>query len=143
MHRGSHEVVFKGKSVVKGYFRGEALVTNMPISFLGGVDLSTGTIVERGHELMGKSLAGKALILPHGKGSTVGSYVMYSLAKQGLAPKAIVTVKADLMILTGCVISRIPLIDRVSEEVLGVFKSGDLVEVDANSGFLKKISRQK
>jgi len=135
--------VFKGKGMVKGSFRGEALVTREPISFLGGVDPSTGRVVERGHELKGRILAGKALILPHGKGSTVGSYVLYSLAKRGLAPKAIVTVKTDLMILTGCVISGIPLLSEVPRKVLDVVESGDVVEIDAYRGVLRLILEQE
>jgi predicted aconitase with swiveling domain len=144
MHRrGLGDVVFKGKGIVKGSFRGEALVTRKPISFLGGVDPSTGEVVERDHELKGRILAGKALILPHGKGSTVGSYVLYSLAKRGLAPKAIVTVKTDLMILAGCVISGIPLLSEVPKEVLNVVESGDVVEIDAYRGVLRLILEQE
>ena len=135
--------MFKGKGIVKGSFRGEALVTHEPISFLGGVDPSTGVVVERGHELRGKTLAERALILPHGKGSTVGSYVLYSLAKRGLAPRAIVTVKTDLMVLTGCVIGGIPLLSEVPEEVLDVVRSGDLVEIDAHRGVLRLILEQE
>lgn len=141
MLEGGNELVFKGKSVVKGYFRGEALITSMPISFLGGVDPLTGTVIERGHELRGKILANKVLILPHGKGSTVGSYVVYSLAKRGLAPRAIATLKVDLMILTGCVISGIPLVDGIPREALSAIKCGDIVEVDAFRGVLRRISR--
>jgi len=141
--RSLKDVVFRGRGVVKGFFRGEALVTHEPISFLGGVDPLTGAIVERGHELRGKTLAGRALILPHSKGSTVGSYVLYSLAKRGLAPKAIVTLRTDLMILTGCVISSTPLLSEVPREVLDVVKSGDVVEVDAHRGTLRVVLRQE
>jgi predicted aconitase with swiveling domain len=143
LERGLRDVAFKGKGIVKGSFRGEALVTREPISFLGGVDPSTGAVVEEGHELRGKILAGKALIMPHGKGSTVGSYVLYSLAKRGLAPKAIATVKTDLMILTGCAISCIPLLSEVPREVLDVVKSGNIVEIDAHRGILRVFLRQE
>ncbi|MEM2214082.1 MAG: DUF126 domain-containing protein [Candidatus Nezhaarchaeales archaeon] len=141
MPRGGNEVIFRGKGLVKGYFRGEALVTSMPISFLGGVDPLTGMIVERGHELRGKVLADRVLILPHGKGSTVGSYVIYSLAKRGLAPRAIATLRADVMILTGCVISGIPLLDGIPIETLSAIRSGDVVEIDASRGILRRTSR--
>ncbi len=141
--RGLRGLVFKGKGLVKGSFRGEALVTREPISFLGGVDPSTGAVVERGHELRGKTLAGKALILPHGKGSTVGSYVLYSLAKRGLAPKAIVTVRTDLMILTGCAISGIPLLSEVPRGVLDVVRSGEIVEIDAHRGVLRVVLEEE
>lgn len=142
MPRGSSRaIVFHCKGIVKGYFRGEALVTNKPISFLGGVDPLTSVITEKGHDLEGKALAGKVLIMPHGKGSSVGSYIIYGLAKRGLAPGAIVTVKADLMTLTGCILSDVPLVDKISSEALSMIRNGDLVEVDACRGLVKVISR--
>ncbi|NIM17461.1 MAG: DUF126 domain-containing protein, partial [Candidatus Aminicenantes bacterium] len=49
----------------------------------------------KGHPLEGRFISGKILIFPMGKGSTVGAYVLYQLKKKGLAPAAIVNVKAD------------------------------------------------
>ena len=85
----------KGRSIVPGYAKGPALVSAKPISFLGGVDANSGIIVEKDHDLMGRSVKGRVLCFPHGHGSTVGSYVLYSLAKKGLAPKAILNQTAD------------------------------------------------
>jgi hypothetical protein len=62
----------------------------VPISFLSGVDPETGTIVEKGHPLYGQSIAGKVLAFPYGKGSTVGSYILYALSRSGNAPAAII-----------------------------------------------------
>ena len=130
-------MIFKGKSIVKGYFKGEAIVSRQPISFLGGVDPESGIITEKGHELKGLSLSKKVLIIPHGKGSTVGSYVIYSLAKRGLAPGAIVTTSLDVMILTGCVISNIPLISNVTEEIFSHVRNGSIIEVDGSKGLIR------
>jgi len=69
---------------------GEALVTQMPISFLGFVDLNTGKVIQKRHELEGKNISGKILVFSTGVGSTVGSYVLINLARRGLAPKAII-----------------------------------------------------
>ncbi|RLF22187.1 MAG: hypothetical protein DRJ68_01880 [Thermoprotei archaeon] len=135
--RSRRVVTYRCRGLVKGRAMGEALVSSRPISFLGGVDPSSGVIVERGHDLEGLSVAGKVLIIPHGKGSTVGSYVLYSLAKRGLAPSAIVTVKVDLMTLTGCVISGITLLDGVPREALADIKCRSRVEVDGFKGLLK------
>jgi hypothetical protein len=68
----------KAKRVVKGVVRGEAIVSRMPISFTGGVDPNTGNVREPGHDLEGKSIAGKILIFPMGKGSTTGSWQFYN-----------------------------------------------------------------
>ena len=81
---------WQGRSIYAGIVQGEALVTRMGISFFGGVDPDTGVVVERGHELEGQSLAGKVLVFPSGKGSTVGSYTLYRLAFNGKAPAAVI-----------------------------------------------------
>jgi len=63
----------QGRKIFKGKVIGEALVTGDDISFYGGCDPETGEIVEKGHHLEGKSVSGKILVFPSGKGSTVGS----------------------------------------------------------------------
>jgi len=68
-------VNLKGRTIFAGSADGTALVTTMGISFFGGVDPETGVVVERGHELEGECIAGKVLVFPTGKGSTVGSYL--------------------------------------------------------------------
>ena len=79
-------MILKGRKIYPGQVQGEALVTSMGISFFGGVDPESGIVVERGHELEGQSIAGKVLVFPTGKGSTVGSYTLYRLKRNGMAP---------------------------------------------------------
>lgn len=117
--------------VACGCARGEALVTMEAISFLGNVDAATGVVVDPAHELFGQCIAGKVLIFPCGKGSTVGSYVIYQLKKRGLAPAAMINIRSEPIVAVGAIISGIPLVDRVGEEILRV-KSGTVVEVDAD-----------
>jgi predicted aconitase with swiveling domain len=101
------------------------------MSFLGNVDPETGEVVDPSHELCGKCVSGKVLIFPGGKGSTVGSYVIYQLKKRGLAPKAMINLRAEPIVAVGAIISGIPLVDRVPEEVLGIAE-GTLVKVNAD-----------
>jgi len=117
--------------VASGRASGQALVTGQAISFLGNVNSDTGVVVDPAHELFGESIAGKVLIFPGGKGSTVGSYVIYQLKKRGLAPVAMINLISEPIVAVGAVISGIPLVDRVPEEVLEI-ESGTLVEVDAD-----------
>ncbi len=117
--------------VASGRASGPALVTGQAISFLGNVNSDTGVVVDPAHELFGESIAGKVLIFPGGKGSTVGSYVIYQLKKRGLAPVAMINLISEPIVAVGAVISGIPLVDRVPEEVLEI-ESGTLVEVDAD-----------
>ena len=117
--------------VASGKASGPALVTGQAISFLGNVNPETGVVVDPAHELFGECIAGKVLVFPGGKGSTVGSYVIYQLQKRGLAPAAMINLRSEPIVAVGAVISGIPLVDRVPEEVLKI-KSGTMVEVDAD-----------
>ncbi|MHA1506536.1 MAG: aconitase X swivel domain-containing protein [Candidatus Asgardarchaeia archaeon] len=130
--------MYYGKGNNFGVAVGKPIVSKEPISFLAGVDPKTGTVVEEEHELFGKRISGKILFFPHGKGSTVGSYVMYSLKKNGCAPKAIVNVVADPVVVVGAVIAEIPSVFNVKFEYDRVSKSKKCV-VDSNSGIVKLI----
>jgi len=119
-----------GRVIYEGKAEGVALVSSSPLSFYGGVNPDTGEVVERGHELKGQSVKDKILVFPHGKGSTVGSYVMYRLAKNGVAPRAIVNEKCETIVAVGAIISEIPCVDMVD---IGMIRSGAKVKVDGPS----------
>jgi len=124
----------KGRPIVEGLARGKALVSEKPLSFLGGVDPNTGMVVEKDHDLRGKNVKDRILCFPNGHGSTVGSYVLYSLAKKGVSPKAIVNITADPVVVAGAVIAEIPMIDHID---ISRIKTGDIVEVDGEVGTVK------
>ena len=127
-------VTYKGRTISKGAARGEALVTSMGISFFGGVDPHTGEVVEKDHELEGKSIAGKILAFPSGKGSTVGSYTLYQLKHNGKAPAAILNTECETITAVGCIIAEIPCIDQIPIEKL---ETGQTVEVDGEKGTVR------
>ncbi|MEM3670650.1 MAG: DUF126 domain-containing protein [Thermoprotei archaeon] len=124
----------RGRAISKGVAVGEALVTSQPISFLGGVDPSTGTIIDKGHELLGKQVKGKVLVFPFGKGSTVGTYVIYQLAKSGLAPAAIVNTRTEPIVAVGAIISGIPAVDCLETDPVKAIRPDAKVEVDGTNG---------
>lgn len=117
--------------------RGVALVSVEPLSFFGGVDPRTGRIVEKGHELYGRKIASRVLIFPRGKGSTVGSYVIYSMSKYGTAPAAILNVQTEPIVVAGCVLGNIPLVDRLETDPTESIRNGDHVSVDGGKGIVK------
>jgi predicted aconitase with swiveling domain len=127
-------IKFKAHIVSRGSARGEALVTSSPISFLGSIDPKTGVVIEKDHELAGKSIKGKVLVFPSGKGSTVGSYVIYQLKKNGAAPSAMINVKTEPIVAVGAIISGLPLVDRMEKDPVKTIKTGDKVLVDAIVG---------
>jgi predicted aconitase with swiveling domain len=123
----------KGRGISRGRGEGPLLVSPAPISFLSGVDPETGIIVEKGHPLQGTGIAGTVLAFPYGKGSTVGSYVLYALSRNGHAPAAIVNTEAEPIIATGAIIGEIPMIDRIGIS-LDRLRSGVPVIVDGDLG---------
>jgi predicted aconitase with swiveling domain len=127
-------IKLKAHVVSRGHAKGEALVTSQPISFLGSVDTKTGIVIEKGHELSGKSIKGKVLVFPGGKGSTVGSYAIYQLKKNGTAPCAMINIKAEPIVAVGAIISDIPLVDCVEKNPVAAIRTGDKVLVDAIVG---------
>ena len=116
----------KGRIIYKGMAEGEALTTTQLISFYGGVDPNTGEIIEKGHELQGKTVKGKVLVFPNGKGSTVGSYTLYRMKNNGTAPAAIVNKECETIMAVGAIISEIPCVDHID---ITKIKTGDNVHI--------------
>lgn len=126
-----------GRRISRGIARGEAIVTKEPITFLGGVDPRTGRVIEKGHEIEGESIKGKVLVFPNGKGSTVGSYVVYQMKKLGTSPIGMVNIKAEQIAITGAIISNIPMMDSLDRNPLELLKTGDFVVLNASEGYLE------
>ncbi|KZX11875.1 DUF126 domain-containing protein [Methanobrevibacter oralis] len=120
------------RNIAKGKEKGELIVSSEPISFLGGVDPETGIIIDPNHELKGKCIKDKVLFIPGGKGSTVGSYVIFQMKKNNTAPKAIICLNAEPIIATGAIMSDIPMVDSPSSTK--ELKNDVLVEVDGSGG---------
>jgi predicted aconitase with swiveling domain len=132
-------IKLKGRTISRGCAKGEALLSKDPISFLGSIDPKTGEVIEEKHALVGKSIKGKVLVFPHGKGSTVGSYVIYQMKKNGVAPAAIINLETEPIVAVGAIISKIPLVDMLEKNPYNVLMDGDLVLVNGNEGFVELI----
>jgi predicted aconitase with swiveling domain len=117
----------KGRIIYKGKGEGEALVTSQPISFYGGVDPNTGVVIEKGHELQGQSVKGKILVFPTGKGSTVGSYTLYRMKKNGSAPAGMINKECETVVAVGAIISEIPCVDKIDTSKI---KTGDCIQIE-------------
>ena len=127
-------MILTGRKVMGGKAEGEALVSTEPVSFYGGVDPVTGCVTEPGHCCCGENITGKVFVFPTGKGSTMGSYVIYRMKKLGTAPAAIINVETEAILATGCVISDIPLVDMLDQNPVDTIKTGMYVKVDADDG---------
>lgn len=120
----------KGRMISPGKAEGEAIVSPDPIGFYGGIDAKTGIVIEKGHPLEGKCVTDKILVFPCGKGSTVGSYVIYGLKKNGVAPKGIINKETETIVATGVILAGIPCVDQIDIEKI---KDGDTVLLDADN----------
>ena len=121
----------KGRMISPGKAEGEAIVSTEPIGFYGGIDINTGIVIEKGHMLEGQSVKDKILVFPNGKGSTVGSYVIYGIAKNNVGPKAIINKETETIVATGAILAGVPCVDGIDIDQI---KSGDFIEVNADEG---------
>jgi uncharacterized protein len=121
----------KGRMISPGNVAGEAIVSPEPIGFYGGIDLNTGIVIEKGHALEGKSVKGKILVFPNGKGSTVGSYVIYGLQKNKVGPLGIINKETETIVATGVILAGIPCVDKID---ISQIKTGDKVVLNADDG---------
>ncbi|ADV65000.1 aconitase X swivel domain-containing protein [Desulfurococcus mucosus] len=77
------------------------------LSFLGEVDPVRGVVKTESGEV---SIRGRVLVFKGGRGSTVGSYVIYAMRQQGSSPLCMVVKEAEPILIAGCVIAEIPLL---------------------------------
>ena len=119
--------VLHGRVIRPGRAAGRALVSPVPIGFLGGIDPDSGVVLEPGHPLQGRSVAGAVLVFPSGKGSTVGSYTILRLRRSGYAPLAMLNAESEAIVAVGAIIADIPMVDQVN---ITAIRDGDWVEVE-------------
>ena len=113
---------------------GEALVTDVPITFLGFVNRETGTIEEEGHPLDGLSMANKILIFPKGSGSTVAPYVLLGLFYNGNGPKAIINTDLDQQTIPACSLLAVPYAHSFENNPCIEINSKDKINIKLSNG---------
>ena len=125
--------------IVQGNAQGKVLKSTNPINFLGAVDKKTGIIRDKKYDIFEKSMKDTVLVFPHGIGSSVGAYTIYSLKSNQSAPIAMICTKADLTVASGCALANIPMI-VVSNEEFDSIQDGNSITVDTKSLSLIKKS---
>jgi predicted aconitase with swiveling domain len=120
----------KGRMISPGRTEGIAIVSDEPIGFYGGIDSKTGIVIDKGHPLEGRCVKDKILVFPCGKGSTVGSYVIYGLKKNGVAPRGIINEETETIVATGVILAGIPCVDKIDIKQI---KDGDTILLDADN----------
>jgi predicted aconitase with swiveling domain len=128
-------VELRGRIIKNGKAAGVALVSPDPIGFLGGVDPETGVIIEPGHPLERQCVTKRVLVFPTGKGSTVGSYTLYRMARAGTAPAAIINAESEAIVAVGAIISEIPMVDQMD---ITQIRTGDWVSIHGDRVEVKR-----
>ena len=123
----THKVIVKGKAY------GIIMKCINPINFLGVVDKKTGVVRDQSHDLYQRSIKDSILVFPYGIGSSVGAYTIYSLKSNNSAPLAMICLKADLTVASGCALANIPFV-IVNQEEFDSFQEGNKVTLDTESG---------
>ncbi|MDR2089955.1 MAG: DUF126 domain-containing protein [Clostridiales Family XIII bacterium] len=132
--------IIRGRGVIGGVAKGEALVTSEPFGFFGGVNPATGIVIDKRHALYGQSMKGKVFVYPEGRGSTVGAAIILELARTGCAPAAIINISIETITAAGGLLAQklygrgIPMIDRPDRNPIEEIETGATVEVDGSSG---------
>lgn len=126
-----------GTCILPGQSRGRVLHTRQPISFWGCVDPVTGRISDKRHELYGRSVSGKVLVFPYGKGSSTGSLMILELLRLDLAPAAIINIRTEPLLATGPIVGKhfygksFPIVN-VGEGDLDRFETGLQAEIESH-----------
>jgi predicted aconitase with swiveling domain len=96
----------EARVLIAGSAEADALVLDEPLSFWGGIDPSTGIVVDARHPQRGEGVAGRILVMPAGRGSSSSSSVLAEAVRAGTAPAAIVLLETDPIVALGAIVAR-------------------------------------
>ncbi|MDP2623957.1 MAG: DUF126 domain-containing protein [Actinomycetota bacterium] len=128
--------------MLAGSASGEVLVLDEPLSMWGGLDPTTGEIIDRRHPQAGAVVSGRILVMPTGRGSSSSSTVLAEAIRIGTAPAAIVLAEADDIVLLGAIVAEelygktCPVL-VVDAETFGALTTGMVVEVTERGLFVQ------
>ena len=129
--------IFQCHKISEGKARGKALVSKDHIMFYL-MEPETGTVVEKGHDLKGRSVAKRILIFPGGKGSSVvQADGLFQLNMHENMPAAMIIQYPESVLVSSAIIMGIPMVDRVDPEFYQVVQDGDQIVVDADTSTIE------
>ena len=129
------------RSISEGVGEGDVILSKDALCF-ALVEAETGTVLEKGHDLEGRSVAGKVLVMPTGKGSSVvQADGLYRLITHETAPAAVIIAQPEPVLVSTIIAMEVPLVDTVQPAFYEAVADGDHVTVDAVAG--KLVLRKK
>lgn len=130
--------IVHGRGLVPGRASGPALVSWDAISFLGDVDIRSGTIVGDLPSMKGRSVAGTVLVMPTSRGSAGAWRFLYQMFKHGTHPVAMLFGGLpDPSVVQGAILAQIPIVAQVPEAFVRALVPGQLIAVDGESGAIE------
>lgn len=128
---------FKCHKISEGIAEAEIILSKDDVNFYM-VDPATGVMFEKGHDIEGKSVAGKIFAFPGGKASSVvQADGIYQLMMKNNQPKAMIIDYAETVLVASAIIMELPMVDKVDPEFYKEVKNGDIVKVDATNGIVE------
>lgn len=91
--------------LVAGDTSGAVLALDEPLSFWGGFESETGTIIDQAHPQVGESLVGRVVMMTVGRGSSSASSVLAEAIREGTAPAALILQESDEIIVLGAIVA--------------------------------------
>lgn len=128
---------FSCKKISEGRVEGRVIVSKDAVCYYL-IEPETGKVVERNHDLEGRNIAGKILVMPSGKGSSVvQADGLFKLAKYNKSPLAMIIEHADPVLVSSAIIFEVPMVHKVDPEFYKQIKDGDMIILDATNGFIE------
>ncbi|TAL69794.1 MAG: DUF126 domain-containing protein [Bacteroidetes bacterium] len=126
------------RKIVRGNVSGEAIVLPGSFSFLGDVDMNTSEIIAADSPERGKLIKDKILLYKDTKGSSGGMVVLMTMARKGIAPKAMAAVKpVDYNLAEGAILTKVPFVCEPDGDILNEIKTGNIIELNSDEGYIK------
>ena len=131
---------YQGRGCAGGVCEAEAIVALEPFGFWQGIDPLSGEVINRRHPLLGKNLAGRAFVFTFGRGSTGNPGVFLEAVRNGVAPAAMINVRAEPMITLCSILAEefyglsIPVVDQLGDDFYATVKSGDRLRIVGTTG---------
>lgn len=128
----------RARGIVPGTASGPALVSPAGLSFLGDIDIRTGSIVNQAHPLQGQIVTGRVLVIPHSVGSAGAWRFLYQLFVHGRHPAAIISAALpDSSLVQGAILAHVPVLCEPDTDLLAAIRTDDLVIVNAAEGTIE------
>lgn len=135
---------FKGRSVVPGRVRGEAVVSRQGFNILASLQrdlMGKKDVVacsdQNNPDIFGKAISGKVLCLPQTIGSTTGGMVLQAAAALGKAPAALLfSEPIDSLAAGGVILAKvwnstdIVTVDGLGEDFLAAVEHGNQISIE-------------